>query len=103
MLEDNRPIIADILTGLALGGARRRDLGLIGPEEHNRRMRLLDGAEILRWVHRRETEATRDEVAELERLRELVEGIEGVLDEANRAHPGTKIKAIATALAGVNR
>lgn len=106
MIDDLRPVVADILVGLAIGRTRRWDLGLIGPDEHYRRMRLLDGAEILRWVHRRETEASDDEVAELERLRELVEGIEGILEHTavgprgGRAHPATTLKAITEAMAG---
>jgi hypothetical protein len=90
-LDSLRPVIADILDGLAVA------YGWPCTEA----IRKYDGATTLRWTHAFETTLDGDESLELEHLRELVGGIESVLEETNRngkpTHPGsrlTKIKAL---------
>jgi hypothetical protein len=65
MLDDLRPVLADIADGL--GNVR--------------------GAQTLRWCAAVEATSNADDRAELEYLRDLVEEIESALDE--KSHPGT--------------
>jgi len=77
--ESLRPVIADLLDGLAMSATQR---------SHGELWSLMRGAETLRWTHAYEETPTGDEVTELEHLRELVGGIESALDDGHNPHTG---------------
>jgi hypothetical protein len=99
--ESLRPVIAEILDGLAT--TYTRDLFMGGLEY---RGRLERGADTLRWTHAYEETPTGDELLEFEHLREIVGDIEGWLDETKRdprgyvkrMHPGTFLKNVSERL-----
>ncbi len=91
--ESLRPVIAEILDGLATSLIEQRRPGFLS---------LVRGADTLRWTHAYEETPTHDEVTELEHLRELVGGIESALDMTTRTgkpvHPGVVRKRVAELL-----
>jgi hypothetical protein len=68
LLEDNRPIIADLLDGLGMA----------------------NGAEILRYVAAEDARLDEDEQQELERLRMFADDVQSVLDAKGSAASKTE-------------
>jgi len=87
-----RPILADILDGLAV---TRFQINTIAGDEAG--LRLWRGAETLRWAHDFDEEPSYGERDELERLRSFVSGVEDILGDKSK-HPGRQLKAVAELL-----
>lgn len=87
-----RPILADILDGV---------MSTLPWTEHRRQVRLMRGAETLRWAHDFHEVPNYGERDELERLRDFVRGVEDILGEKG-THPGHRLKAVAELIADVD-
>jgi hypothetical protein len=90
-----RPILADILDGLAIEPLENDD------EDVERSDRLSRGAETLRWTHDFDEVPNYGERDELERLRDFVRGVEDILGEKG-THPGHRLKAVVELIADVD-
>jgi len=91
-----RPILADILDGLA-----DRLPYSFAWNGNERQSRLRNGAETLRWTHDFDEVPNYGERDELERLRDFVRGVEDILGEKG-THPGHRLKAVVELIADVD-